>query len=157
MDEKKQTYDKIAAGKRIRECRKKLGFSRKKIAEKLGKTEKYYGDIERGYCGMSVETMTNIANCLGISLDYLVLGEEDGQELPEDMRRLFLYLQKCDEKKRKKALELLKVYLSEQYASNSCLKHINGNSYREGSSVNNKFEYAESDSLLQDFLFIIGY
>lgn len=67
MDEKKQTYDKIAAGKRIRECRKKLGFSRKKIAEKLGKTEKYYGDIERGYCGMSVETMTNIANCLGIS------------------------------------------------------------------------------------------
>ena len=34
MDEKKQTYDKIAAGKRIRECRKKLGFSRKKIAEK---------------------------------------------------------------------------------------------------------------------------
>ena len=52
------------------------------VEKSLDFQERRLQDIERGYCGMSVETMTNIANCLGISLDYLVLGEEDGQELP---------------------------------------------------------------------------
>ena len=83
------------------------------MAERIGKAEKYYADIERGYCGMSLDTMIGIAECLGITLDYMIFGEQEKQELPEDSKSILFYLGNCDEKKRKKAMELLRVYLSE--------------------------------------------
>lgn len=113
MNQEKQLYNRIAAGKRIRSCRERLGLSRQRMAEQIGKAEKYYADIERGYCGMSLETMIEIAGCLGITLDYMIFGESDRPELSEDSKILLFYLGNCDERKRKKAVELLKVYLSE--------------------------------------------
>lgn len=113
MNQRKQLYNRIAAGARIRDCRERLGISRRRMAEQIGKAEKYYADIERGYCGMSLETMIEIAGCLGITLDYMIFGKEDGQELPEDSKSILFYLKNCDEKKRKKAVEILQVYLSE--------------------------------------------
>ena len=53
MTQRKRLYNKTAAGQRIRSCRERLGLSRQKMAEQIGKAEKYYADIERGYCGMS--------------------------------------------------------------------------------------------------------
>ena len=114
MQQRKPIYNKTAAGARIRSCRERLGLSRQRMAEQIGKAEKYYADIERGYCGMSLETMIEIAGCLGITLDYMIFGESDRPELSEDSKILLFYLGNCDEKKRKKAVELLKVYLSEQ-------------------------------------------
>ena len=113
MNQGKQLYNKTAAGARIRSCRERLGLSRQRMAERIGKAEKYYADIERGYCGMSLETMLEIAGCLGITLDYMIFGENNGQELPEDSKSILFYLEQCDEKKRRKAMELLRVYLSE--------------------------------------------
>ena len=113
MYQAKQIYDKLAVGRRIRGRRKELGISRQELASQIGKTEKYYADIERGYCGMSLETMIAIAGYLGFTLDYLIFGEKEGRELPEDSKTILFYLGKCDEKKRKKAMELLQVYLSE--------------------------------------------
>ena len=85
MTQRKRLYNKTAAGQRIRSCRERLGLSRQKMAEQIGKAEKYYADIERGYCGMSLETMIEISECLGLTLDYMIFGEEaDSQELPED-------------------------------------------------------------------------
>src|SRR5699024_5664153 len=113
MQQRKHIYNKTAAGARIRSCRERLGLSRQRMAERIGKAEKYYADIERGYCGMSLETMIEIADCLGITLDYMILGEVARQELPDESRSILLYLRNCDEKKRKKAIELLRVYLLE--------------------------------------------
>ena len=116
MAERKQLYNRIAAGRRIRSCRERLGLSRQGMAKQIGKAEKDYADIERGYCGMSLETMIEISECLGITLDYMIFGDEDspeGRELAEDSRRLLFRLGKCDEKTRKKAVELLQVYLAE--------------------------------------------
>ena len=75
--------------------------------------EKYYADIERGYCGMSLDTMVDIARCLGITLDYIIFGKEDKRKLSKESAGILLYLEKCTESKRKKAMELLKVYLEE--------------------------------------------
>ena len=109
-----QIYDRTGAGERIRRQREMLGISRHEMAKKIGRAEKYYADIERGYCGMSLETMIEISECLGLTLDYMIFGEEaDSQELPEDFRRILFCLGKCDEKTRKKAVELLQVYLAE--------------------------------------------
>ena len=113
MNQGKQLYNKTAAGARIRSCRERLGLSRQRMAERIGKAEKYYADIERGYCGMSLDTMIDIAGCLGITLDYLVFGRNDREELTEDSSSILFYLGNCGEKKRKKAIELLRIYLSE--------------------------------------------
>ena len=113
MEQKRKLYDKNGVGDRIRSWRQSLGISRTKIAEQIGKAEKYYADIERGYCSMSLETMIQIASCLEISMDYLVFGKEQEGGLPEETRRILFSLRNCNEEKRKKASELLQVYLSE--------------------------------------------
>ena len=113
VNQGKQIYDRIAAGGRIRRQRERLGISRQEIAEKIGRVEKYYADIERGYCGMSLDTMVDIAGCLGITLDYIIFGEEDKQKLSSESAAILFYLESCDENKRKKAVELLKIYLSD--------------------------------------------
>ena len=113
MRQSRINYNKTAAGKRISSQRKQLGLSRGQIAEPIGKTEKYYSDIERGYCGMSLETMIGIADVLGVSLDYITFGEEAENAVSGEAKRILFYLNNCEEQKRKKALEILQVYLAE--------------------------------------------
>lgn len=108
----KQIYDRVEAGERIRRQGEKLGIQRREVADRIGKAEKYYADIERGYCGMSLDTMVDIAVCLGITLDYIIFGDE-AKNLSKESTALLVYLENCDEEKRRKAMELLKVYLSE--------------------------------------------
>ena len=80
----KDTYDRKAAGKRIREKRRQLGITMKEAAEQLGRVPTYYADIERGNCGMSVETMIAISRLYHMSLDYLILGKEDDDRAVKD-------------------------------------------------------------------------
>ena len=101
-------YDKHAVGNRIRASRKSIGLSRAQMAELIGKSEKYYADIERGYCGMSLETMIEISRRLGFSLDYLVNGEETAG-MTENATKVLFYLGQCDEKQHKKVAEILQV------------------------------------------------
>ena len=54
-----------------------LGWSRELVAERLGVVNKYYADIERGTCGMSVETPINLSRLYGVSLDTLIYGEKE--------------------------------------------------------------------------------
>ena len=75
--QEKPAYDRIAAGERLRSRRVELGWSRELVAERLGVVNKYYADIERGTCGMSVETLINLSRLYGVSLDTLIYGEEE--------------------------------------------------------------------------------
>ena len=86
----KDTYDRKAAGKRIREKRRQLGITMKEAAEQLGRVPTYYADIERGNCGMSVETMIAISRLYHMSLDYLILGKEDDDMYAAKVLRTFL-------------------------------------------------------------------
>lgn len=114
MRQRKQLYDRTAAGLRIRGCRERLGISRQEMAQRIGKAEKYYADIERGYCGMSLDTMIDIADSLGLTLDYLVRGKDpENAGISQEAAKVLFYLENCSESRQKKAAELLKVYLSE--------------------------------------------
>ena len=77
--QEKPAYDRIAAGERLRCRRLELGWSRELVAERLGVVNKYYADIERGTCGMSVETLINLSRLYGVSLDTLIYGEKEKQ------------------------------------------------------------------------------
>lgn len=67
--------DNKAIGQRIREERIKFGLSQEKFAEIVGLSHYYIGQLERGERQMSLPTLVEIANCLHISLDYLVFGK----------------------------------------------------------------------------------
>ncbi len=115
----KDTYDRKAAGMRIREKRRQLGITMKEAAEKLGRVPTYYADIERGNCGMSVETMIAISRLYHMSLDYLILGKEDDgrkdtvKEISrmEETEAVYQLLNNVSKRERMYAAKVLRTFL----------------------------------------------
>lgn len=111
-----ELYNRLAVGERIRYRRNLLGLTQEELAEKIGRAYKYCQDIERGSCGMSIETLLKLSSALHTSLDYLVYGVVD--DATKDISHI-LYEQKavlevlgtCSESKRKYALDLLRLFL----------------------------------------------
>lgn len=68
------------AGNRLYQRRKQLGWSRAYVSGKIGKVEKYYSDIERGSCGMSIETLLALSKLYALSLDYIIYGSEENSK-----------------------------------------------------------------------------
>ncbi len=68
-------YDRAAVGERIRTRRKELNLTQEQLADQIGRIPKYCADIERGSCGMSIETMLGFCNVLKMSPSMLLLGE----------------------------------------------------------------------------------
>ena len=100
---------------KVVQLRKKSGWSQEELAEKIGRAYKYCQDIERGTCGMSIDTMLSIAACLNISLDYLIYGNnEDSTEfadLDTEQQAVIEILGNCSHKKKRYALDLLKLFM----------------------------------------------
>ena len=115
----KNMYDRKAVGRRIREKRRQLGITMKEAAEKLGRVPTYYADIERGNCGMSVETMISISRLYHMSLDYLILGKRDDNHTDEDKNLIrteeaesvYQLLNNVSKRERMYAAEVLRTFL----------------------------------------------
>lgn len=58
-------------GKRIRQGRLKLDLTQFALAEEVGVSQNFLGDIERGIKAPSITTAIRLANVLNISLDVL--------------------------------------------------------------------------------------
>ena len=63
-------YDLL--GKRIREERIKLNLTQEQLAEKVDISTSYVGQIERGERNISLDTLVNVANILGVTIDFLL-------------------------------------------------------------------------------------
>lgn len=59
-------------GKRIREERMRLNLTQEKLAEEVGLSMAYFGQIERGERSLTLENLINIARRLGVTVDYLL-------------------------------------------------------------------------------------
>ena len=66
--------------KRIRKAREDLGYTREKFAELLDVSVSYMAEVERGRTGISVKMLMKICNVLGLSADYVLFGEERGED-----------------------------------------------------------------------------
>lgn len=66
--------------KRIRKAREDLGYTREKFAELLDVSVSYMAEVERGRTGISVKMLMKICNVLGLSADYVLFGDERGQD-----------------------------------------------------------------------------
>lgn len=88
------------------------------MAEKIDRAAKYYADIERGSCGMSVETLMALSEALDMSLDYIIYGKEiekkgyPGQTA--EVSAILTMLDNSEQRDRDYALRLLKLFLAYQ-------------------------------------------
>lgn len=119
MNRKRDTYDRLAVGDRIRNKRIQLGLSQDELSEKIDRATKYCSDIERGTCGMSVETMLALSECLDMNLDYMMFGEASEEEMARQERdelAILHILSRCTERQREYAIRLLKLYIASMNA-----------------------------------------
>ena len=108
-----EKYNRLEVGDRIKLKRHILGLTQEELAEKIDRAPKYCADIERGQCGMSIDTMLALASILNMSLDYMIWGKSTESKISmqtDESAALLEMLQTCSPKKRKYALELLKIY-----------------------------------------------
>ena len=64
--------DRVALGKRVKDARQKAHFTQEILAEKADIAVSYLGEIERGEKTPSLDVLTDIANSLNVSFDYLL-------------------------------------------------------------------------------------
>lgn len=121
----KKTYDRLAAGERIRIKRTLLGFTQDEVAEKINRAPKYYADIERGSCGMSIETLLALSETLNMNLDYILFGkthsEKEFRSNTNSISAVIELLDSSEPRKQKYALALFKVFLAAYDDSHSSL------------------------------------
>jgi transcriptional regulator with XRE-family HTH domain len=103
--------DYKALGRRIREERMKLNLTQEKLAEKVDISDSYIGQIERGEKSLTLDTLVRLANCLGVTVDFLL--EEsinNGNDKYIDMFAQLLYKRTSEEKQM--AFDVVKVMYS---------------------------------------------
>lgn len=66
----------VEIGERLRQQRKKMGMTQEEIAELLGISPTYYGEIERGNRKLSVQRVLTVYEKMGLEPTYLLTGEK---------------------------------------------------------------------------------
>ena len=64
-------------GRRVADCRDRLGWTQKALAEKAGLSVTFVSEIENDRRVPGTEALLSLANALGSSLDYLVKGASE--------------------------------------------------------------------------------
>ena len=96
---------KKGMGKRLRAYRLESSLTQDKMAEILDVSLKHYSELERGITGLSIEKLIFLSNYLGLSLDYLLKGEQNKDILPFILIDVY---GSCPDEKKGHLLELLK-------------------------------------------------
>lgn len=65
-----------AIGSRMVTARKKVGYTQEQLGELTGLSIKMISAAENGHKAMRPENIVKISECLGISTDYLLKGED---------------------------------------------------------------------------------
>ncbi|MCL2171172.1 MAG: helix-turn-helix domain-containing protein [Defluviitaleaceae bacterium] len=101
--------DFFLLGKRIRDERLLMRLTIEQLAERIDKSGSYIGQIERGDGKPSIETLVDIANALGTTVDFLLT---DSIRANDDniMREINLLLFSIDDRGKRFILEMIKRY-----------------------------------------------
>ena len=105
-------------GRRIRERREIIGYTREEFAEKLDISVTFAADIELGKKGMSLDTLIKICELFSVSADYIIWGKGEHTE-----NNLFDLLSGLDENEIGYAEDIIRSYVkavSEVKLKNRC-------------------------------------
>ncbi len=103
-----------AIGRRIREQRELLGYTREQFAEKMDISNRFAADIELGNRGMSIETLIKICGILSVSADYILLGKNEDS----DNSNLHRLISCVDENRLPYVEDMLKTFIKAMNDSN---------------------------------------
>lgn len=73
----------MALGDRIKERREELGWTQETLANRAGLSKGFLSDVENGKRGIGARSLLDIAQVLGMSLDYLMKGSEEAPSTQE--------------------------------------------------------------------------
>lgn len=76
-------YERI--GNRIAQRRRQAGIKQNMLAEKLNMSNNYLSSIERGRERPSLEILVGICNELKVTPDYLIMGNMNSNNVPQDI------------------------------------------------------------------------
>jgi transcriptional regulator with XRE-family HTH domain len=65
-------------GKRVKEERLRVGLTQEALAETVGLSAVYIGQIERGERKLSLESLVSVANALNVSVESLLRDSTEG-------------------------------------------------------------------------------
>ncbi len=106
-----QKYDYKAVGERIRHRRVELNLTQAELAEKISRVPKYCADIERGYCGMSIETLLAFCKALEVSPTTLLLGEPVVDFDTTDVTaQIITALPECTDEQKQSILQTIRLF-----------------------------------------------
>jgi len=102
--------DFMLLGKRIRDERLLLRLTLEKVAEQIDKSINFLGQIERGDAKPSIETLVDIANALGTTVDYLL---SDSIRINDDniSKELNALLKYIDDKEKVFIVDMVRRYI----------------------------------------------
>ena len=103
-------YDYQLVGNRIRTRRKELGLSREALAERMNRAAKYCADIERGTCGMSIETMLLFCKVLHLSPNTLLFGDAHPIQEGTTEQQILACLAECTEEQKQSILQTVRLF-----------------------------------------------
>jgi len=101
---KKELY--IEMGSRIRQARRTHDYTQEQLAEMLGISTAYYGKIERGVHGISLEKLVILGEELEMDLTYILTGKKNTTIMFNEI------LGKCPLKKRYDFEQIIKYSLN---------------------------------------------
>ena len=85
-------YSAIETGNRIQELRKERGLTQVELAEQLQISLRYLQKLESGKRGGSIEALAEISQFFQASLDYIILGKAQNQEMRTKLLEIADYL-----------------------------------------------------------------
>jgi transcriptional regulator with XRE-family HTH domain len=70
-------------GERVKQRRLELTLSQDSLAQRAGISKSFLSDLETGKRSVGAETLLDLGRAMGVSLDYLMTGEESDDQKPE--------------------------------------------------------------------------
>ncbi|MCM1335738.1 MAG: helix-turn-helix domain-containing protein [Bacteroides sp.] len=100
---------------KLKELRKEKGISLKELGAEMGVAESTMSLYENGKRQPDYETLLKLAEYFGVTVDYLLRGNDNFERLPEELIILNRNAKKMSPEKRKKLLEMARVMFKEDF------------------------------------------
>lgn len=100
---------------KLRELRKEKGISLKELGAEIGVAESTMSLYENGKRQPDYETLLKLAEYFGVSVDYLLRGNDNFERLPEELVILNRNAKKLSPEKRKKLLDMARIMFKEDF------------------------------------------
>ena len=108
--DKEQNKFKKEIGKRIRDHREFLSYTREQLAEKCDISSQFLADIEVGRKSMTARTLRNISKSLNLSADYILNGTSKHSSGEYQTEQINLLLEGFSPYEKDCALDMLKAF-----------------------------------------------